>query len=886
MRPLDGCPIPVAQFASLSILLRCRLDVDKNDDDDDDDDDDDGEADEAAGPRSSSRRPSSLPRYVVAEERMVSLSPLATLPEMACRGCVDGLHRLVVAGGMLGRGMTTTIDDDVDDDIDDDASDDVGGGGPIPPGGDAVVGGGGGGARVTFHDDAKGGASTSASSYPRDDGDDRPSYAVSAYRPSRRDVGCASGMTLFYVAVRTGGTDRDDGDGDGDGDAPTTTTTTRALLDNCASALLPGISPGSLLDGRRRGDGDDDDDDDGVVGVVLLAVGVHGPAYDLYGGSPIPSALPARLRECMTTLASVDARRMMPPPSSLSSSSPPPPRDGANSETYPDPSNLRRLYAALLASLMDDDDGLMRDHDEIGTSSISATPSATDASGNRGVVVAGGGGGGVRKNKLFTFSRGGRGSSSGYASSGVIPSGGDDPPDSSGTSSGGRGRPSGASNAEIVRRTAQRLELISIVDDEMALPKYSNAGGGGGSGWGATPASPSTPAGMRSPRRSKAGGHVGGMGGSAPTGRFGRPPAPSDLSGFEYRPPSRRHRRGPHGGSSMSGATASASMMGSDDVSVATGGDDATAVTVGSRYTTSSSSASSSVPTLSKSTRDSSSAASAKSSRSRFLQRKRRDKGEGATMQQATDKPPLFSPHPRPHPQPAYDPFSMDDNFDDYEGNDKIVGGDDVYSSPTAQVMEAIGRRLSEEEEEGEEEEEEDEESARALQSIPKSAPSTPKEEHLTIMEPTENTVIGFSTNEEEETLAVVEPMGYLDVGLALNEDLTCEYHRSKLSSLSVEGTIQVSAKTRYEREPTPHQRQQPTAPFSLVFTDHSGHIKALQENKKFVEHVSQGGFANREFAYTIRVPREDEYFPVVRYKCGTSLRPVPIVSPPKRRAH
>jgi hypothetical protein len=95
-----------------------------------------------------------------------------------------------------------------------------------------------------------------------------------------------------------------------------------------------------------------------------------------------------------------------------------------------------------------------------------------------------------------------------------------------------------------------------------------------------------------------------------------------------------------------------------------------------------------------------------------------------------------------------------------------------------------------------------------------------------------------------------------------------------------------VSAKTRYEREPSPHQRQQPTAPFSLIFTDHSGHIKALQENKKFVEHVSQGGFANREFAYTIRVPREDEYFPVVRYKCGTSLRPVPIVSPPKRRAH
>ena len=36
---------------------------------------------------------------------------------------------------------------------------------------------------------------------------------------------------------------------------------------------------------------------------------------------------------------------------------------------------------------------------------------------------------------------------------------------------------------------------------------------------------------------------------------------------------------------------------------------------------------------------------------------------------------------------------------------------------------------------------------------------------------------------------------------------------------------------------------------------------------------------ALREYTYSITVPREEEYFPVVRYKCSTSLRPVPIVS-------
>ena len=208
-----------------------------------------------------------------------------------------------------------------------------------------------------------------------------------------------------------------------------------------------------------------------------------------------------------------------------------------------------------------------------------------------------------------------------------------------------------------------------------------------------------------------------------------------------------------------------------------------------------------------------------------------------------------------------------DDAFSRSSLSPPVTPQDYAYSSPTVQVMEAIGRSMSEEEET----------SANVLQSISESAPSSPSEEPLAGIEPTRDMAVGAAADEEEETPVALEPIRFLDIGLALNEDLTCEYHRSKLSSLSVDGTVQVSVKTRYEREPSLHQRQQPTAPFSLIFTDHSGHIKALQENKKFVK---QGDIVNREFAYTIRVPREDEYFPVLRYKCGTSLRPVPIVSP------
>jgi hypothetical protein len=110
-----------------------------------------------------------------------------------------------------------------------------------------------------------------------------------------------------------------------------------------------------------------------------------------------------------------------------------------------------------------------------------------------------------------------------------------------------------------------------------------------------------------------------------------------------------------------------------------------------------------------------------------------------------------------------------------------------------------------------------------------------------------------------------VESGRRLLVNVALNEDLTCFYKLSKLSSCSVEGVVQVQVKTNLDEVP----------PFLLVLRDPSSHILSIQENKKFAFDVSRGG----EYMFKISVPKDDNYFPVMRYKCSDVLRPVPIVS-------
>jgi hypothetical protein len=111
-----------------------------------------------------------------------------------------------------------------------------------------------------------------------------------------------------------------------------------------------------------------------------------------------------------------------------------------------------------------------------------------------------------------------------------------------------------------------------------------------------------------------------------------------------------------------------------------------------------------------------------------------------------------------------------------------------------------------------------------------------------------------------------------VQVNVALNEDLTCFYKLAKMSSCSVEGVIQVQVKTNAEQ----------AAPFSLSIRDPSSHILSIQENKKFAEDmastIQQEPPSRRpDYKFTVSVPKGDNYFPVMRYKCGTELRPVPI---------
>jgi len=103
-------------------------------------------------------------------------------------------------------------------------------------------------------------------------------------------------------------------------------------------------------------------------------------------------------------------------------------------------------------------------------------------------------------------------------------------------------------------------------------------------------------------------------------------------------------------------------------------------------------------------------------------------------------------------------------------------------------------------------------------------------------------------------------------VNIALNEDLTCFYKLSKLSSCSVEGVLQVQVRSNVDR----------TVPFNLMIKDPSTYIQNIQENKMYAKGVADKT-RKSDFAFAVSVPKAEEYFPVMRYKCGDDLRPVPI---------
>jgi hypothetical protein len=72
--------------------------------------------------------------------------------------------------------------------------------------------------------------------------------------------------------------------------------------------------------------------------------------------------------------------------------------------------------------------------------------------------------------------------------------------------------------------------------------------------------------------------------------------------------------------------------------------------------------------------------------------------------------------------------------------------------------------------------------------------------------------------------------------------------------------------------------------PFFLVIRDPSKHLQSIQENKKFADNMAdslrhENPSTRPDYKFTVSVPKADNYFPVMRYKCGNELRPVPIVS-------
>lgn len=253
--------------------------------------------------------------------------------------------------------------------------------------------------------------------------------------------------------------------------------------------------------------------------------------------------------------------------------------------------------------------------------------------------------------------------------------------------------------------------------------------------------------------------------------------------------------------------------------------------------------------------------------------------------------------------QPIYDPFSVNDDDDDdtkTTPEDQSIASDAPvinYQTPTTPKEDESAPAASFQE---------TEQTPRTPQDAPevvdeRTVPLSPETEfhgndspmaHANIRSSSEDSTEGEGLQSTAENIeptpsgdddgTAIEYARQLDVSLAVNEDLTCEYHRSKLSSLSVEGTVQIRVQTRHKQDLPPQQQQQrlSSIPFFLVVQDRSGHIKTIQENNKFAENTTQEVYDSPgDVKYTIQVPEAEEYAPVLRYKCDSSLRPVPIVS-------
>lgn len=137
----------------------------------------------------------------------------------------------------------------------------------------------------------------------------------------------------------------------------------------------------------------------------------------------------------------------------------------------------------------------------------------------------------------------------------------------------------------------------------------------------------------------------------------------------------------------------------------------------------------------------------------------------------------------------------------------------------------------------------------------------------------------GNGSQEEDLTVLKSPTVGSTDgehrfqVNVALNEDLTCSYKQSKISSCTIEGVVQVQVKSDSKED----------KPFFLLMRDPSRHIRMIQENRRYALDKSDNlsptsdEDAGVDYKFQISVPTAENYFPVMRYKCSPELRPVPI---------
>ena len=580
---------------------------------------------------------------------------------------------------------------------------------------------------VSFHQDTKAGkeaAHTTPGSL--EEGKQKSKFErdilpLKNYQPPTSHTGCSLGVNLNYVQINIEDMAEENED--------------TALFRRIMSVLLPDIPFTSLkpIDKKEK-----------QSAVILLAVAFTGPSYDLYGCSSLVIDMPKRLNEGICILEGIDTAPkkeeiIIAPVEELA-----PKRSKSNKIIAISPFNkneeeqsdvpkatvtydsgyFERLYLAVLATIMDDEDGLLRDHDAIALMNNKKSTPEPAATMNRSKDVS------KPKTKLFTFSRKGGNNSGDDIDGGINPLEIELDQNKSDSSS---------FHAEIARREAMQMELLSLAEDDMSLPQYEHAGEN----------ERKRPPQVKSP---KAGGGMV----TITSGRFGRKENHFDLAGFEYKPS--------FGAGSVSGTAST--MASSDDVSTATGDETAT---LSSKYTMLSNA--SSVPTLSKSKKDS----GGRSSRFKFLQKRKENKAL-----KSPSKPPLPSQTRQIPQQDVFDPFRYDADVinEEQEDETEVNEGASVASGSTKetsdqqaqQVIGAVSRSFSEDESEA--------------RSLPTSAPPTP----IALAEDEESDIVEPEPDQEPAV-----PLSYLDVDLALNEDLTCEYKKSKLSSITVDGTVQVS---------------------------------------------------------------------------------------------